>query len=187
MPPNKALDALLGVAVGDAVGVPFGGNSRYAMVLNPATDMIGFEDCTSKGTWTAGSSLMFCSAQALVDGGYSLKSIAENFVRWKDGYWTAHDKIIDSRMTTFIAIDRLQRILADENFIELKLQKDYGEEYENGKWLPHEDYAALVSYQRKTNPRPIRNNLGGICSYASTCTGCHELFNIFETGGKILS
>ena len=36
---NKAKDALLGVAIGDAVGVPFEFNSRSEMKANPAKEI----------------------------------------------------------------------------------------------------------------------------------------------------
>ena len=42
MKSNKAIDALLGVAIGDAVGVPFEFSSREEMKLNRAKDMVGY-------------------------------------------------------------------------------------------------------------------------------------------------
>ena len=36
-------DALLGVAVGDALGVPFEFSSREKMEDNPARDMVGYD------------------------------------------------------------------------------------------------------------------------------------------------
>ena len=41
MKSNKVVDALLGVAIGDAVGVPYEFTSREEMQANPATD----KDC----------------------------------------------------------------------------------------------------------------------------------------------
>ena len=41
MSSDKGVDALLGVAVGDALGVPYEFLSREEMMNNPARDMIG--------------------------------------------------------------------------------------------------------------------------------------------------
>lgn len=131
---NKALDALLGVAVGDAVGVPYEFNSRERMAAKPATDMVGYGTHRQpKGTWSDDSSLTFCLAQALVDDGYSLKSISDKFIRWKhNSYWTAHDELFDIGITTSDAIDRLERILQEKEFEKLEVQKHQGDEYDNG-------------------------------------------------------
>lgn len=134
MPRNKASDALLGLAIGDAVGLPYEGNFRDAMTAFPATDMVGYGMAhLPQGIWSVVSSLTFCLAQALVDYGYSLKYVSRNFIRWRsDGYWSAHDEVTFIGETTSIAIDRLEYILEDEMFIELEMQKHQGLEYENG-------------------------------------------------------
>jgi len=73
MDSNKVTDALLGVAIGDAVGVPFEFRSRNKMKANPAIGMIGYGTYNQlKGTWSDDSSLTFCLAESLL-GGYNLK------------------------------------------------------------------------------------------------------------------
>lgn len=39
---NKVTDALLGVAIGDAVGVPYEFSSRAKMKASPAKGMVGY-------------------------------------------------------------------------------------------------------------------------------------------------
>lgn len=81
MSSNKVIDALLGVAIGDAVGVPYEFSSREQMELNPATGMIGYGMYNlPKGTWSDDSSLTFCLADSLIKG-YDLKDISEKFCK----------------------------------------------------------------------------------------------------------
>ena len=133
MKSNKALDALLGVAIGDAVGVPYEFTSREKMQANPATEMIGHGTYNQpRGTWSDDSSLTFCLAESLI-GGYELKDMSERFIKWADeAYWTAHDKVFDIGITTSIAISRLREIIEAGDLDELKKQKDYGETRDNG-------------------------------------------------------
>ncbi len=133
MKSNKVRDALLGIAIGDAVGVPFEFNSRDDMKLNPAKGMVGYGTYNQpEGTWSDDSSLTFCLAESLVNG-YNLKEISLNFIKWKkEAYWSARGKVFDIGFTTSKAISRLEKILAEDDLEELKRQKYYGDEYDNG-------------------------------------------------------
>lgn len=78
MQSNKAVDALLGIAIGDALGVPFEFKTREQMKKNPAKGMVGYGTHNQPaGTWSDDSSLTFCLAEALVEG-YSLKISLKN-------------------------------------------------------------------------------------------------------------
>jgi ADP-ribosyl-[dinitrogen reductase] hydrolase len=104
----------LGLAVGDALGVPVEFSSRGSLKLNPVTTMMG-HGCWNqpRGTWSDDSSLAFCLAEGLAVDGYNLDRIGERFVKWmKNGYWGAHHKVFDVGGTTRMA---LQRISDGEN------------------------------------------------------------------------
>jgi ADP-ribosyl-[dinitrogen reductase] hydrolase len=133
MESNKVIDALLGVAIGDAVGVPFEFSSREAMKSDPAKGMIGYGTYNQpEGTWSDDSSLTFCLAESLVKG-YDLVDISTNFIKWKnEAYWSARGNLFDIGMTTSKAITRLKKIIDDDDLEELKMQKYYGDEYDNG-------------------------------------------------------
>ncbi len=133
MKSNKVIDALLGIAIGDAVGVPFEFSSREKMKLNPAKEMMGYGTYNQlPGTWSDDSSLTFCLAESLIEG-YDLKDISEKFIQWKNrAYWSARGEVFDIGITTAKAITRLQQIIDDGNLEELKRQKYYGNEYDNG-------------------------------------------------------
>src|SRR4028118_1006830 len=88
---------LLGLAVGDALGVPvefrprehFAGHHRV-------TDMQshGTHDQPA-GTWSDDASLTFCLAEMLCDG-YSLQALAGKFIAWREhSYWTPHGSVFD--------------------------------------------------------------------------------------------
>lgn len=60
---------LLGLAVGDAFGVPFEFLSRADMLENPAMHMVGGGTYSQPaGTFSDDSSLTFCLAEALTTG-----------------------------------------------------------------------------------------------------------------------
>ena len=105
---NIFKDILFGLAIGDALGVPFEFRSRKSIALNPITDMIGFGTHSQPpGTWSDDSSLTFCLAEALTNG-FDLNRIAKNFIRWyKEAYWTAHEEVFDVGNSTLESIQNL--------------------------------------------------------------------------------
>ncbi len=133
METNKVIDALLGVAVGDAIGVPFEFKSREEMQQHPAKGMTGYGTYNQpEGTWSDDSSLTFCLAESLVQG-YDVKDISERFIRWEgEAYWSARGEVFDIGITTSRAISRLHQIIKEGELEELKKQKLYGDEYDNG-------------------------------------------------------
>jgi ADP-ribosyl-[dinitrogen reductase] hydrolase len=109
---NKELikDALLGVAVGDAIGVPVEFRSRNELRGDPVEGIREYgSHGQPAGTWSDDSSLTFCLAEMLCDG-YDLGNLARRFVNWEDhAYWTPHGEVFDIGMATASAISRLRR------------------------------------------------------------------------------
>lgn len=105
---NKIESGLFGVAVGDALGVPYEFLSRKQLKESPAVDLIGYGTHNQPaGTWSDDSSLTFCLAETLVEG-YDLQKLANRFVNWKEHhYWTPHGKVFDIGIATSIAIHEL--------------------------------------------------------------------------------
>ena len=106
---EKVLGGLLGLAVGDALGVPVEFTSRSELKKNPVTDFRG--DGTHgqpPGTWSDDSSLAFCLAESLCRG-FDLRDMANRFCRWLDeGYWTPEGEVFDVGCTTELGINRLR-------------------------------------------------------------------------------
>ena len=102
--------ALLGLAVGDAMGVPVEFSSRAARQRDPVTGMRAFgTHHQPAGTWSDDASLTFCLAEALA-AGYSVQGLAANCVRWYDEqFWTPHGRVFDIGITTREAIYCLKK------------------------------------------------------------------------------
>lgn len=130
---EKAVAGLLGVAVGDALGVPFEFRSQAEMAADPARDMRGYgTHHQPTGTWSDDSSLTFCLAESLVQG-YDLADMARKFVQWKTrAYWTAHNTVFDIGITTRRTIATLEDILERGDLEDLELLRYGAPESDNG-------------------------------------------------------
>ncbi|WP_298756295.1 ADP-ribosylglycohydrolase family protein [uncultured Psychroserpens sp.] len=98
---EKIRGGIIGVAVGDALGVPYEFLSRDEMKERPVKDMVGYGSHNQPpGTWSDDSSLTFCLMEGLLEG-YNTKNIADKFIAWYDeSYWTAHGNVFDIGVTT---------------------------------------------------------------------------------------
>lgn len=107
---NKIEAGLLGLAVGDALGVPVEFKSRAYLKENPVTEMFGFgTHYQPAGTWSDDSSLTFCLAESLTKS-YDLNDIAKNFVKWYGAdLWTPHGKVFDIGIATRHAIENIAK------------------------------------------------------------------------------
>lgn len=105
---EKIKGCFLGLATGDALGVPVEFRSREELRNNPVREMLGFGTWNQPpGTWSDDSSMSFCLAEVLAHE-YKLQNVGEAFVRWyKDGYWGAHHKLFDIGGTTRMALARI--------------------------------------------------------------------------------
>ncbi|MEZ0540873.1 ADP-ribosylglycohydrolase family protein [Fibrella arboris] len=105
---NRVTEALLGMAVGDALGVPVEFMARTTLKGQPVTTMQGYGTHQQPpGTWSDDSSLAFCLAESLC-AGYNLQDIANRFVDWYEhGYWTPHGHVFDIGIATSTALHKL--------------------------------------------------------------------------------
>lgn len=99
-------DILIGMAVGDALGVPYEFKSREAMEKFPATGMVGYGTHNQpKGTWSDDSSMAFCLTESLCKG-LNYDNIAMNFSNWfYHAWWTPHGVVFDHGFATAKALD----------------------------------------------------------------------------------
>ena len=123
---GAARAALLGLAVGDALGVPVEFIGREARQRDPVQGMRGYgTHHQPPGTWSDDSSLTFCLAETLATA-YDPADAARRFVRWQDeAYWTAHNNVFDIGIATAEALQRLRNGVAP-------LQAGGKDEYSNG-------------------------------------------------------
>ena len=110
MKSSKILAGLMGVCIGDALGVPVEFSTREELSKQPVIDLNG-QNCWHElpGTWSDDSSLTFCLADALCES-FSLQAIADSFCNWYyDRHWTARGKVFDIGITTQMAIEKLRK------------------------------------------------------------------------------
>lgn len=107
---SEIRSALLGLAIGDALGVPVEFTTRATRQRDPVTGMRAFGTHNQPaGTWSDDASLTFCLAEALA-AGYTVQGLAANCVRWYDEqYWTPHCQVFDIGITTREAIYQLKK------------------------------------------------------------------------------
>lgn len=107
---NIWLDGIMGVAVGDALGVPMSSAKREELKENPVTEMLGF--CSyylPPGSWSDDTSMTLATLDSL-RGGYDLHDIMEKFVGWlREAEYTPHGKTFDVGNICHRAISRYLR------------------------------------------------------------------------------
>ncbi len=103
---NKLYDAMMGLVVGDALGVPFEFKERDTFRV---TGMVGYGTHDQEpGTWSDDSSLTLATLESLGRcGKIDSADIMNNFADWlRDACFTAHSEVFDVGTTTRNAIIR---------------------------------------------------------------------------------
>ena len=123
---DKIIGGLLGVCVGDALGLPVQFRPRSELVETPVTKMIGHGTFDlPKGSWSDDSSLTLCLVESLTNG-LDYQDIGDKFGKWlSEGYMTPFGYAYDIGQSTRRSI---RRLLSGTKAIECG---DTGE-YDNG-------------------------------------------------------
>lgn len=113
MPKVKSSDGILGLAIGDALGLPYEFLTRDELINETIDKMLPTERLkTPKGYYSDDTSLTLCLLESLT-GGYNLEDIANNFVKWLyDGYLTPEGKAFGIGKTTKESIIRIKEGVA---------------------------------------------------------------------------
>lgn len=124
---ERILGGLLGVVIGDALGLPVQFSSRENLQTKPVAEMIGYGAFNlPPGSWSDDSSLTLCSAESLIEKGFNPADMGQKFVRWyKEGYWTPSGQSFDIGNTTMIAMENLIKGIEP-------LKAGPGNEWDNG-------------------------------------------------------
>lgn len=104
---NIWLDGIMGVVVGDALGLPVQFMSREELVEEPVTDMIGFGTFNMPaGSWSDDSSLTLATLDSIREcDGIDYKDIMERFADWlMEGKYTPFGKSYDQGATCIKSI-----------------------------------------------------------------------------------
>ena len=106
---NRARGALLGLAVGDAVGTTVEFKPRGS--FKPMSDMIGGGPfCLLPGQFTDDTSMALCLAASLIEKGFDLHDQMTRYTRWaNEGYMSSNGRCFDIGIATRGALQRFQR------------------------------------------------------------------------------
>ncbi len=158
-PLQKVRDGIIGLFVGDAVGVPYEFMSRSEIAHHPATDMIGYGTHRQPpGTWSDDSTMTMCLLSSLsIHPMMDTDDLGRRFIQWyRQGLWTAHDELFDIGIATRQAIQRIEEA-------QLPAEEAGGvDEYSNGNGslmrilplayrLVHEDRATRYAWIRRVS------------------------------------
>ncbi|HTG69954.1 MAG TPA: ADP-ribosylglycohydrolase family protein [Candidatus Udaeobacter sp.] len=116
---TKVRDGIIGLCVGDALGVPVEFETREDLKEKPLTDMIGYgSHLQPAGTWSDDSSLVFCLMESVAQfPQIDLHDLADKFTKWlNNGYWTPHGFTFDVGTATAEAIDKYQDLCIRPDF-----------------------------------------------------------------------
>jgi ADP-ribosylglycohydrolase len=121
---QKIKNGILGLIIGDALGVPFEFQPREWRKKYPVKDMMGHGVHDQPlGTWSDDTSMTLCTIQNFIDG-YNQHGLAQSFANWLvKNEWTPHGRVFDVGMTTSRAI---------HNFIDSKQISGGTDEHSNG-------------------------------------------------------
>lgn len=113
-------NGILGLIIGDALGVPVEFQTRKELDNNPVIDLRGHGTYKqAKGTWSDDSSLTLCLCEGLTKE-YSLVEISNSFIAWRyKSRWTPHGKVFDIGLQTNKAIYRLRTLINAVKYEEL--------------------------------------------------------------------
>lgn len=102
--------ALLGEAVGDALGVPVEFSSREALAAHPVTGMRGYgTHPVPAGSWSDDTSMALASLDSLQNG-FDAGDMMEKFCAWQEqGAYTPTGVMFDIGMATAQALNRYRR------------------------------------------------------------------------------
>ncbi len=166
--PLMIVDAMLGHAVGDALGVPTEFCKREELQKNPVTEMIYSPKVgVPAGTWSDDTSMELATFDSIIQKGkFDYKDIMEKWIDWlDDGKYTSNGEAFDVGRTCLAAIN---------NYVHgtkpLKCGKE-GEMYNGNGSLMRILPLALFSYYKKyTNEETIK-----LTNEVSSLTHGHEI------------
>lgn len=132
---------MIGVAVGDALGLPAQFEPRSERKKHPVVEMGKYRNEAGQvcswgdsltGLWSDDTSLTLCLAESLL-GGFNLKDQAEKFVAWLDeGYLSARDHAFDVGLQTAESLAKVRTILQSGRYEELEYLASDAEVQSNG-------------------------------------------------------
>lgn len=106
---ERTIGGLIGLIVGDALGLPVQFAGREARIIDPVTGMRGYGTFNMPpGFWSDDSSMALCLAESLLEAGFDTDDMGRRFASWyREGYWTPTGYAYDIGKSTAQAMERL--------------------------------------------------------------------------------
>lgn len=107
---DRAIGALVGLAVGDAVGTTL--EFRSPGTFTPITDMVGGGPFgLAPGQWTDDTSMAMCLAESIAETGrLDPEDQLRRYLAWyRQGYWSSTGECFDIGTTTIRGLQRFER------------------------------------------------------------------------------
>lgn len=107
---DRVVGAFIGLAAGDALGVPVEFEPRSAREADPVRGMRGGGTWRLEpGTWSDDTSLALCLAESIVEKGFDPEDSGRRSLAWLDrGLWTAKGEAFDVGGATRAALSRIR-------------------------------------------------------------------------------
>lgn len=167
---KQSCNGIIGLAIGDALGVPSEFKTREELKLNPITDMIGYGTYNVPyGTWSDDTSMTLATIDSIIDTkAINPNDMASKFLDWfRNCNYTATGNVFDIGRTTLQALAKFE--------LKLDNASSCGEtsEYSNGngslmRILP---IAYYIYYKNINDEQEIYN----IIKQVSSITHAHEI------------
>lgn len=110
LPRDRLMGGLVGLVVGDALGVPVEFGTRGERDQDPVRGMRGYgTHHQPRGTWSDDGALAMAHAATFIAHGWDAEKHLSAFAAWyEDGTWSAHNRVFDVGATTLQAIRRFR-------------------------------------------------------------------------------
>ncbi len=107
---ERVVGALVGLAAGDALGLPVEFEPRSARAADPVKGMRGGGTWKLEpGTWSDDTSLALCLAESIIEKGFDPEDSGRRSLAWMDGgLWTARGAVFDVGGATRRALGRIR-------------------------------------------------------------------------------
>lgn len=122
---NIWLDGIMGVVVGDALGMPVQFMRREELAERPVESMEGYGSYDMPaGTWSDDSSMALATMASILDNGnIDLKDIMMKFVDWlQNGEYTPFGEAFDEGN---ICVDAIENFIRDEDTVTCGITGEY--------------------------------------------------------------
>ena len=146
------LNGIMGLVVGDALGVPIEFQDRETLRKDPVINMRGYGTYNQPpGTWSDDSSMTLALLDSLTNG-LDYKDIMDKFIGWFDkGEYTPYGQMFDIGIATRQALTRYKKGMS-------ALECGGQDEYDNGNGSLMRILPALYYLQAKYGDEFIEND-----------------------------